>query len=80
MLADILFINLFCKLVKLGIFREQHRCRVCENRVLRRIFGTKREEVTRGWRKLYKGEGHKLYSSLDIVRMNGTRRLRWTGP
>jgi hypothetical protein len=53
---------------------------VCENRVLRRIFGPKREEVTRGWRKLYKGEVHKLYSSLDIVRMIGTRILRWTGP
>lgn len=38
-----------------------------------RIFGPKGEEVTRGWRKLYNGEVHKLYSSLDIVRMNGTR-------
>jgi len=53
---------------------------VCENGILRRIFGPKREEVRGGWRKLYKGEVHKLYSSLDIVRMNGTRRLRWTGP
>jgi hypothetical protein len=56
MLADILFINLFCKLVKLGIFREQHRCRVCENRVLRRIFGTKRNEVTGEWRRLHNEE------------------------
>jgi hypothetical protein len=65
--------QLFCKLVKLGTFREKHRCRVCGKRVMRRIFGPKGEEVTRGWRKLYKGEVHKLYSSLDIVRMNGTR-------
>jgi len=53
---------------------------VCENRLLRRIFGPRREEVIRRWRKLYKGEVHKLYSSLDIARMNGKRSLRWTGP
>jgi hypothetical protein len=47
---------------------EQHRLRVFENRVLRRIFGPKRDEVTGEWRKLYKGELHNLYSSPDIIR------------
>ena len=71
--------QVFCKLVKLGILREEHRCRVCENRVLRRIFGPKREEVTGGWRELFNGELYELYFSLDIVRMNGARSMRWTG-
>jgi hypothetical protein len=43
--------------------REEHRLRVFENRVLRRIFGPKRDEVTGGWRKL-----HNLYSSPSIIR------------
>jgi hypothetical protein len=41
--------------------REEHRLRVFENRVLRRIFGSKREEVTGGWRKLHNEELHSLY-------------------
>jgi hypothetical protein len=41
---------------------------VFENRVLRRIFGPKRDEVTEEWRKLHNGELHKLYSSPDIIR------------
>jgi hypothetical protein len=41
---------------------------VFENRVLRRIFGPKRDEVTEEWRKLHSGELHKLYSSPDIIR------------
>jgi hypothetical protein len=45
--------------------REEHRLRVSENRVLRRIFGSKREEVTGEWRKLNSGELHNLYSSPD---------------
>jgi hypothetical protein len=48
--------------------RENHRLRVFENRVLRRIFGPKRDEVTGEWRKLHNGELHKLYSSSDIIR------------
>jgi hypothetical protein len=48
--------------------REDHRLRVFENRVLRAIFGTKRDEVTGEWRKLYSGELHNLYSSPDIIR------------
>jgi hypothetical protein len=41
--------------------REEHRLRVFENRVLRRIFGPKKDEVTGGWRKLHNGELHNLY-------------------
>jgi hypothetical protein len=47
--------------------REDHRLRVFENRVLRRIFGPKRDEVTGEWRKLQSEEFHNLYSSPDIV-------------
>jgi hypothetical protein len=47
--------------------REEHRLRVFENRVLRRIFGPKRDEVTGGWRKLRNKELHGLYSSPSIV-------------
>jgi hypothetical protein len=43
-------------------FREEHRLRVFENRVLRRIFGRERDEVTGGWRKLHNEEFHDLYS------------------
>jgi hypothetical protein len=50
-----------------------------ENRVLRRIFGPKRDEVTRDWRKLHSEERHKLYSSPNIIRMIKSRRMRWTG-
>jgi hypothetical protein len=48
--------------------REEHRLRVFENRVLRRIFGPKRDEVTGGWRKLHNEEPHNLYSSPSIIR------------
>jgi hypothetical protein len=52
---------------------------VIENRVLRRIFGPKRDDVTGDWRKLYGEEFHNLYSSLNIIRMIKSRRMRWTG-
>jgi hypothetical protein len=48
--------------------REEHRLRVFENRVLRRIFGPKRDEVAGEWRKLHNEELHNLYSSPDIIR------------
>jgi hypothetical protein len=48
---------------------------VFENRVLRRIFGPKRDEVTRGWRKLHNEELHDLYSSSSIIRMMKPRRM-----
>jgi hypothetical protein len=47
---------------------EEHRLRVFENRVLRRIFGPKRDEVTREWRKFHSEELHNLYSSPNIIR------------
>jgi hypothetical protein len=48
--------------------REEHRLRVFENRVLGRIFGPTRDEVTGEWGKLHNGELHNLYSSPDIIR------------
>jgi hypothetical protein len=50
-----------------------------ENRVLGRIFGTKRKEVAGGWRRLHKGELCSLYTSPDIVRMIKSRRMKWVG-
>jgi hypothetical protein len=52
---------------------------VFENRVLRRMSGPKRDEVTGEWRKLHSGELHNLYSSPDIVRQIKSRRMRWAG-
>jgi hypothetical protein len=52
---------------------------VFENRVLRRIFGPKRDEVTGHWRKLNNGELHNVYSSSDISRQIKSRRMRWAG-
>ena len=49
--------------------REEHRLRVFENRVLRRIFGPKRDVVTREWRKFHNEELNDLYSSPNIVRV-----------
>jgi hypothetical protein len=53
--------------------------RVFENRVLRRIFGPKRDGVTRKWRKPQNEELNDLYSSPNIVRVIKSRRMRWTG-
>jgi hypothetical protein len=52
---------------------------VFENRVLRRMFGTKRDEVTGEWRKLHNEELCDLYSSPSIIRIMKSRRIRWTG-
>jgi hypothetical protein len=52
---------------------------VFENRVFRRIFGPKSDEVTGGWRKLHNEELHTLYCSLSIMRMIKSRRMRWAG-
>jgi hypothetical protein len=59
--------------------REEHRLRVFENRVLKRIFGTKRVEVPGGWRKLHDEELHSLYSLPSIIRVIKARRMRWAG-
>jgi hypothetical protein len=59
--------------------REEHRLKVYENRVLRRIFGPKRDEVTGEWRKLHTEELHNLYSYPDIIRQVKSRRMRWVG-
>jgi hypothetical protein len=52
---------------------------MCDKRVLRRIFGPKRDEVTGGWGKLYNEELHNLYSSPSIIRIIKSRRMRWAG-
>jgi hypothetical protein len=52
---------------------------VFENRVLRRIFGPKRDEVTGEWSKLQNGRLHNLYSSPDIIRQIKSRKMRWAG-
>jgi hypothetical protein len=57
--------------------REEHRLGVFENRVLRRIFGPKKDEVTGEWRKLHNEELHDLYSSPSIIRIIKARRMIW---
>jgi len=59
--------------------REERRLRVCENRVLRRIFGPRRDEVTGEWRKLHDEELNYLYYSPSIFRVIKSRRKRWAG-
>jgi hypothetical protein len=59
--------------------RQEHRLRVFENRVLRRIFGPKRDEMAGGWRKLHNEELHNLYSSPSVIRIIKSRRMRWAG-
>ena len=59
--------------------REERRLRVFEKRVLRRIFGPKRDEVTEERRKLHNKELNDLYSSPNIVRVIRSSRMRWAG-
>jgi len=59
--------------------REEHRLRVFENRVLRRVFGPKRDKVTGEWRKLHNEELRDLYFLPNIVQVVKLRRMRWAG-
>jgi hypothetical protein len=73
-----------CALALLGsicniFLSEEHRLRVFENKVLRRIFGPKRDEVTGDWRKLHNEELSDLYSSPSIIRIIKSKRMRWAG-
>jgi hypothetical protein len=59
--------------------REEQRLRVFENRVLRRIFGPKRDQATGEWRRLHNGQLNDLYSSPNIIRVIKSRIMRWAG-
>jgi hypothetical protein len=59
----------------MNTLREEQRQKVFQNRVLRRIFGRKREEVTGDWRRLHNEERHNLYSSPNIIRMIKSTRM-----
>jgi hypothetical protein len=61
------------------ILREEQKLRAFENRVLGRIFGQRRDEVTGDWRKMHNEELHNLYSSPNIIRMIKSRRMGWAG-
>jgi hypothetical protein len=67
-----------CETLSLTVGKE-HKLRVFENTVLRRIFGTKWNGVTGGWRKLHNEQLHDLYSSPRIIRIIKSRRMRWAG-
>jgi hypothetical protein len=59
--------------------REEHRLGVFENKVLKRVFGPKWDEVTGEWRKVHNEELNDLYTLLNIVRVVKSRRMRWSG-
>jgi len=60
-------------------FREDCRLKAFENRVVRRIFGSKRNGLTREWRRLHNEELHNLYCSPNIIQVIESRRMRWVG-
>jgi hypothetical protein len=61
------------------MLREEHMQRVFENRVLRRIFGSNRDEITGEWRGLHKEELYAVYSLSNIIHVIKKGRVRWTG-
>jgi hypothetical protein len=63
-----------CETLSLAL-REKHRLKAFENRLLRRIFGSKRQEIIGDWRKLHNDKLHNLHSSLNIIRMIKLRRM-----
>jgi hypothetical protein len=67
------------KKAKQRTLRERNRLRIFKNRVLRRIFGPKRDEVTGGWKRLHNEELRDLYSTPSIIRMAKSRRMRREG-
>jgi len=77
-IAIILFVLCGCETWSLTV-REQRRLRVSENRVLRRIFGPKRDEVTGDRSKLHNEELSDLYCTPNIVGVIKSRRMRWAG-
>ena len=74
----LLVVLLGCEMWSLTLW-EELKLRVFENRVLRRIFGPRRDEVIREWRKLHKEELNDMYSLPSIVRVIKSRRMRWAG-
>ena len=58
---------------------DEHKLHVFENKVLRKIYGPKRDEMTGEWRRLHNEELHGLYDSPDVVKIMKSRRLRWAG-
>jgi len=85
LLANILFRVFYLSVVLCGYgtrfltLREKHGLRVSENRVLRKIFGPKGEEVEGGWRRPYNEVLHNLFASPNIIRVIKSRRMRWAG-
>jgi hypothetical protein len=75
--ATILLVVLYeCETCSLTL-REERGLKVFENRVLRRIFGPKMDEIIGSWRKLQNEELHNLYSSTNIIRIIKSRRMKW---
>jgi hypothetical protein len=71
--------TLFIRILIQKKLREEHRLKVLESRVLRRIFGKNRDKVMGGWRKLHNQELCNLYSLPRLIRMMQSRRIRWAG-
>jgi hypothetical protein len=78
-IGEMVILTLTLNLLVLLYVTPEHILRVFENRVLRRIFGAKREEVVRGWKRLHNEELHNLYVSSNVTRVIKSRRMRLVG-